>query len=62
MIQSTINILPLVKRLVLIGIQLIKKYKSIINGLIKTTEAIRQDLIYTNNKFLTIILLHTSKI
>ena len=34
-----------VKRLVLVSIQLIKECKSIVNGLIKTIEPIRQDLI-----------------
>ena len=30
---------------IIIDMQLIKEYKSIVNGLIKTIEAIRQDLI-----------------
>ena len=33
------------KNLVLIGIQLIKEYKSIVNGLIKTISVIRQELL-----------------
>ena len=33
-----------VKRLALIGILLLKKYKFVVNGLIKTIQVIRQDL------------------
>ena len=43
MILKTVTFLC--KRLVFIDVQLIKEYKSIVNGLIKTIDAIRQDLI-----------------
>ena len=38
-----------VKQLLLVDIQLIQEHKTIVNGLIETTEAIRQDLIQTTS-------------